>query len=397
MAYRLKHRESVPEGVKRIAREEIRSAVQYLRGKGGVSRDEAVHEARKSIKKARALLRLVRPELGDFYASESARLRDAGRKLSQLRDLGALIATFDELKKWRAKALGNVSLTAIRRALAIHKKRVEAEMGIQDLMHGLAADIGPTLQSVQRWPLKTDGFAALEPGLEKTYRSGKKAFGTLKKHASREQPHVWRKRVKDHWYHVRLLESLWTDVMKGYEQTLKGLEDALGEDLNLAILRDHILSASGPQGEGRRVDRVVKAVDESRKELRKRALAIGRRVDVEKPRQFTRQMEQHLGRVAREPHLKLNSADWRRPVNARRLRFPVSSERLSNPRRKLRKRRGVAPESVRAESPRGAPSRLRSSRWQVQRSVRAPLTSDAFCQLSRARRWLRGRRRSPGL
>ncbi len=292
MAYRLKHGESVPEGVKRIAREEIRAAVQYLRGKGGISRDEAIHEARKSIKKVRALLRLVRPELGEFYESESARLRDAGRKLSQIRDLGALITTFDELKKQRGKTLGKVSLTAIRRALVLHKKHVEAEMGVRELMHGLAVPLGLTLQSVRRWPLKTDGFAALEPGLKKTFRAGKKAFGQLKQNGSREKFHEWRKRVKDHWYHVRLLENLWSEVMKGYEQTLKELEDALGEDLNLAILRDHILSASGPQGEGRAVDQVVKAIDESRKELRERALAIGRRVYAEKTRQFIRQMRQ---------------------------------------------------------------------------------------------------------
>src|SRR5260370_7407926 len=98
MAYRLKHGESVPEGVKRIAREEIRAAVQYLRGKGGISRDEAIHEARKSIKKVRALLRLVRPELGEFYESESARLRDAVRKLSQILDLAPLTPPFTQLK-----------------------------------------------------------------------------------------------------------------------------------------------------------------------------------------------------------------------------------------------------------------------------------------------------------
>ena len=292
MAYRLKHRESLPEGVKRIAREEIRSAVQHLRGKGGIPRDEAIHEARKSIKKVRALLRLVRPELGEFYASESARLRDAGQKLSQLRDLGALITTFDELKKERGKTLGRISLTAIRHALVFHKKRVEAEMSIRELMHSLADSLGLTLRSIPHWPLKTGGFAALGPGLKQTFRAGKKAFGELNKHASREKFHEWRKRVKDHWYHVRLLENLWTDVIKGYEQTLKELEDALGEDLNLAILRDHMLSASGPQGEGRAVDRVVWAIDDSRKELRKRALAIGRRVYAEKPRQFARQMGQ---------------------------------------------------------------------------------------------------------
>src|SRR5260370_10217797 len=245
MASRLKHSESVPEGVKRIAREEIRSAVQYLRGKGGVSRDEAIHEARKSIKKTRALLRLVRFDLGDVYASESARLRDAGQKLSPLRDLGALITTLDELKRRQGKTLGKAPLTSMRRALVLHRKHVEAEMGIQDLMDGVAASLGLTLRSVRSWPLERDGFAALKPGLEKTFRAGKKALRAAQKHGSREKFHEWRKRVKDHWYHVRLLENLWSDVMKGYEETLKELEDAIAEDLKLAMLHEHILTASG--------------------------------------------------------------------------------------------------------------------------------------------------------
>ena len=49
-------------------------------------------------------------------------------------------------------------------------------MGIQELMHGLAASLGSTLRSVPHWPLKADGFTALEPGLKKTFRPGKKAF-----------------------------------------------------------------------------------------------------------------------------------------------------------------------------------------------------------------------------
>ncbi|HVW83258.1 MAG TPA: CHAD domain-containing protein, partial [Bryobacteraceae bacterium] len=64
MAYRLKEDESVPQGLRRIAREEIDSAVQELRGKDPGKRDEAIHEARKSIKKLRGLIRILMPGLG---------------------------------------------------------------------------------------------------------------------------------------------------------------------------------------------------------------------------------------------------------------------------------------------------------------------------------------------
>jgi hypothetical protein len=44
MAYKLKHGDSVAEGVKRIVREEGREAARNLRGRSGVPREEAVHE-----------------------------------------------------------------------------------------------------------------------------------------------------------------------------------------------------------------------------------------------------------------------------------------------------------------------------------------------------------------
>src|SRR5262249_50281684 len=99
MAYRFKHRETVPQNVKRIAAEQLDSALALLKGKHGVSREESVHEVRKSIKKTRALLRMVRPELGDFFQAENARLRDAGHELSELRDAGALVGTVNNLRR----------------------------------------------------------------------------------------------------------------------------------------------------------------------------------------------------------------------------------------------------------------------------------------------------------
>jgi CHAD domain-containing protein len=264
--------------------------VKYLRAKGAVSRDEATHEVRKGIKKARALLRLVRFESGDVYAAENAVLREAGQKLSQLRDTSALIEAFDEIKTRVGKTVDKRSLGSFRRTLTLHKEHVEQELGVRSLMEDLAATLVPRLQSIKRWPLDTDGFPAIESGLEKTFHDGKKALAVARKHGSREEFHEWRKRVKDHWYQIRLLENLWSEVMTGYEQSLKELERALGEDLNLAILRDHILSASRPPGERRLLDRIVKAIDASRAELRQRALAIGERVYARKPRQFTKQM-----------------------------------------------------------------------------------------------------------
>jgi CHAD domain-containing protein len=291
MAYRIKHGESVPEGVRRIAREELGTAAQCLRGKNGADADERVHEARKSLKKTRALLRLIRPSLGDVYAAENDRLREAGRKLSPIRDAAVMPQVFDHLRERIDKKAGGGSLAAIRRRLGLHKKHLVQESIEQKLMEGVAGSLIESRQSIKKWPLDVDGFAAIELGFEKAFRDGKKAFATALKSGHRRNFHEWRKRVKDHWYHVRLLENLWSDLMTGYEHSLKDLEDALGEDLNLAILRDHLLSTPDGTANHPAPDCVIAALDSSRTELRSRAVEIGERVYAEKPGRLTRHME----------------------------------------------------------------------------------------------------------
>src|SRR5438309_3253092 len=99
MLYHLKLSESVPGGIKRIVREELDSAVDQLREKPGGSTDKAIHESRKSVKKVRGAIRLVRAELGDTYRSENAALRNASGRLSELRNSTAIIEVFDGLRK----------------------------------------------------------------------------------------------------------------------------------------------------------------------------------------------------------------------------------------------------------------------------------------------------------
>ena len=75
MAYKFKAGESVPESIRRIVTEELESAADELDGAAGAKREEAIHEARKSVKKSRAILRLLRPELGATAKSENKALR----------------------------------------------------------------------------------------------------------------------------------------------------------------------------------------------------------------------------------------------------------------------------------------------------------------------------------
>ena len=288
--YHLRPGERVPAGVKRIVREEIESAARHLSGKGEADRDEAIHEARKSVKKIRGVLRLMRPELGEIYRRENPFFRDVGLRLSQFRDAGAMIETFDALREKYRGELGRGRLTSIRRGLIARKEQAEKQGGIEKVLNGMAAVLRRSALRVENWPLAADGFGAIAPGLEATFRRGQKALALARKHPLPENYHEWRKRVKNHWYQVRLLEGVWDGTMPAYERRLKDLETWLGEDHNLVVLEEKVMAEPGFYGREPEIALFVKLIGKYHKELRGNALDLGARIYDEKPRQFRRRM-----------------------------------------------------------------------------------------------------------
>ena len=291
MAYRLKAKESVPDGIRRIVGEEIESATDGLTKAKDSDRDGAIHEARKSVKKIRGALRLMQPELGRAYREENRRLGDIGRRLSEIRDAAAIIEVFDGLAGKYRDQLKPEAINAVRQGLLQNKaeteQRVNADAVVRQAVNGLRA----TSKRAASWPLETDGFGALAPGLKTRYKRGRKAMSVAKRHAAPETFHEWRKRVKDHWYHVRLLESLWTEVLQARESSLKDLETWLGDDHNLVVLREKLQATPGQYGGERNVQVFTDLMDDYSQELREKALSLGARVYEQKPKLLLRELK----------------------------------------------------------------------------------------------------------
>jgi CHAD domain-containing protein len=306
MAYRLERDESVIAGLKRVLRDEFESATAQLSDKKA-NRDKAIHEARKSIKKTRALLRLVSAELGGAYPRENARLRDIARGLSAFRDDFVIVETFDDLKKkYRIETRNR-----LRKARAgLVKKRNEAGTAevVGIIVDHAAAALARAAGRVDGWPLETDGFAALGPGLKKTYRAGRQALKSVREDPRPESYHELRKLVKDHWYHIRLLESVWTGAMTAYEKSLKDLETWLGNDHNFAVLRERIVAEPAFYGEKKDIDLILDLIGKYQNELRLQSVSLAERIYEEKPGAFTLRMEHLWDTWRHEPKMLEESA-----------------------------------------------------------------------------------------
>ncbi len=229
--------------IRRVALEQVSSALAALRDHRPEERGEAVHQARKEMKKLRSLLRLVREELGlDTFRSENHRYRDASRLLSQQRDGDALFEAVDSLRdEYPSHAPPIDLLVRDLRAAGQDSSPGGADLlesGTSMEMAARRIEAGGDL--IRGWKLGKDDWNLFEKGLRRTYRDGRRAMKKAESSRTPESVHEWRKRVKDLWYQLRLLRNAWRATMKTLAGEVGDLAELLGEHHDLAVLVEEL-------------------------------------------------------------------------------------------------------------------------------------------------------------
>jgi len=289
MGFKLKKNESSSVGIRRLAREGIDGAIELLEDEQ-TGPSERVHELRKTFKKIRAVLRLVREELPDeVYRRENLLLRDLGRRLSAARDAAVRVAALDLLRKTYHEDFPAGEMAPIRKRLVGRQRSAVRRVRNRASLSRIARDLRDLRRRIRTWPLTQDGFPGIERGLERTYRQGRRAEDEAYAVRSDEAFHEWRKRAKDLRYHVAILEPVWPEVMEHVEESLHELTDRLGDDHDLGDLRRVLETA--PAGNSKSVGRVMDLISRRRSELQAEARPLATRIYAEKPGVFTARIE----------------------------------------------------------------------------------------------------------
>ena len=101
----------------------------------------------------------------------------------------------------------------------------------------MADDLDALALSTAMWSVDGDGFDALEDGLQvDATPAAATRSPTSRRHPDAEELHELRKRVKDHWYHVRLLREVWPPVLTAWAAEAHVLAEQLGDDHDLSVL-----------------------------------------------------------------------------------------------------------------------------------------------------------------
>jgi len=287
VAYALDPGERLGTGLRRVLREQTSEAVERLEHASPDERDEAVHEARKSLKKSRAVLRLARPSLGPLFGEINAAVRDAGRSMSDVRDARVMVGALDKLAEAVGEEPTGDLLGPVRRTLEDRADHAIDEATDGGLLHRSADRIRGAAALVDRGAWEQDGWDAIGDGLRRVYRRGRRAFTAAVDDSDPERMHEWRKRSKDLWYGVRLLRPGWDRLLKATAKEAHELADLLGDDHDLAVLQRLLQAEIGTLWQGDRAEAIVSMADGIRSRLFATAIPLGRRLYAEGPKRFT--------------------------------------------------------------------------------------------------------------
>lgn len=260
-----------------VAREEIRHARRSLK------RPADVHEARRTLKRARALLRLCETGPRELTARRIREgLRDAARRLSPLRDVEASLEV--ALDPGAGQGLPPGLMEALERS----RDAAQATLDQGGLAKGIRQELSALRKEVEA--LRGAG----EPGevvgrVGEAYRRAREAWQAARVTPRGELLHTLRKRGKDLRHQVEWLSPAWPPVLGAWGEELHALTDDLGALQDLRILRT-VAREVVPPGDRQALARALRDLRRESRRGRRRALARGRRLFAEEPGAFADRM-----------------------------------------------------------------------------------------------------------
>jgi CHAD domain-containing protein len=294
MAFRLKLREPLPQGLKRVFCEQIDSALHCCQNPAK-QRGVTVHEVRKHLKKLRAAMRLAIGVVGKIcHAEENRCVRDIGRLVSDLRDAQVRLQTFVQLRDKAAKNSDKQMFPRTEELLLLERESFSAAFA------GWQRQAIPQLENVKArlmaWPLDDLNWKQICNAVCKIYRRGQRALAKAIDDPEPENFHAWRKRVKDVWYELRILQPLNRTVLEEMARDAEVLGELLGSEHDLEFLRARLERESGDEALANELVKLQKLITKRCQRLRRDALELGRRFYAEPSKAFAKRISIFAGK-----------------------------------------------------------------------------------------------------
>jgi hypothetical protein len=341
MSFRFKLDEPLAKGVSRIGLEQLARAEAALGNEKDTAR--GIHDARRCLKRLRALLRLVRPALAKrAYAKEMRRLRDVARLLSDARDAHVMRQTMNKLADRFGAFPKDIAGLPTREGAASGKAATDVRRRATARLRGARA----FFLAIENEPIS---FLHLASGMQRTYRKARRTYREAYDLAGDEAFHEWRKSVQVHWRHMQLLSRAWPDVLAARASEAKELSRLLGDDHDLAVLAATSARTEDSASGEARVE-LVRLCRLCQDEIRAQAKPRGARLLAQKPKALASSLELYWSSAMQLAVLPETNASEKGEVIPPRRRVGAAAPKRRSRRRPAPPRQAAA-DGAQADNP----------------------------------------------
>jgi hypothetical protein len=323
MAYRIKFGGGMEKDIRRLLTAQVGRAVGHLSGSIDTG-DTAIHATRKSLKRCRSILRLVRPGLNraSFRDFDHA-FRNIARLLSHDRDREVMTDTLTHLLAEAETAAEKAALTAAMDELGSGDLNGFAQTAAVENTGLAIANLQTLEHAIHSLEIKRSKISTFAAGFAQTYDDGRKSLKTAYRAMDDEAFHIFRKALQHHWRHCQLLSPVWPEMMDVRATAARDLSQIIGLDHDLSLVTHHFGKDGASQLEPQVLDGIIALAKIEQARIRAAARPLARRLFALPPEQ----MEQMILKLW--PAAKSLARTRRKEGGASRSKISMSALKLS--------------------------------------------------------------------
>jgi len=255
--------------------------------------DDTVHEYRKGLRRARAILALIADAVPEREVDEITDiLRQARHAVSVARDHAVAPRALSALE-----LDDDVRTTATSIIVSASGTAPSRDAVMTALREGAARAVA-TAESLAQLVPPAVGWAVVAEGLADTYREARRQLGKAKR--SRRALHTWRRRTRELSYQLGLLAKGAGERTATLASRVEDLSDDLGAVVDLIMLRNFVHVHAGA-ADPAAVDALTSAIDDRLKERSRAARRKGKEIFDRGGRRFARRVLKALRRDLAPP------------------------------------------------------------------------------------------------
>lgn len=284
---RLCRSETIEAALRRVLAEQLAFVARALDSEPE-KLGRAAHIARRTLKKIRALLRLIASgEGGRVMAAPLKNLRDAGRSLAAVRHADVIVTVVRTTIADLPASHDPASLAELERLLVAERESVFAAEGGAALSRA-ARQTDVARRVIEGWKPSATDFDLIRTGIGDWYGRGRNAMEAACGSADAEAFHTWRKRTKDIRHQLQFLSPIAPEVAAAAID-LHRLTNLLGDANDL----DHLEAAARSHDVGafNGADGVLRFLADRRESLWSTACSLGHEFFAEEGEGYASRLE----------------------------------------------------------------------------------------------------------